>query len=149
MSSPERWGGNVGQLCTFNVEQLYVGIEVSCIQEILRFQPLTRVPLAPSPVRGLMSLRGQIVPVLDLRERLGLPAASDDQESFVVLIRTAEGPVSLVVDRVGDVVDVTEDIFEPVPETMQSQLRPFLHGAYKLEKSLLLSLNAHAAVSLH
>lgn len=137
------------QLCTFNVEQLYVGIEVSCIQEILRFQPLTRVPLSPSTVRGLMSLRGQIVPVLDLRERLGLPAATDERESFVVLIRTAEGPVSLVVDRVGDVVDVTDDLFEPVPETMQSQLRPFLHGAYKLEKSLLLSLNAHAAVSLH
>lgn len=138
----------MSQLCTFNVEQLYVGIEISCIQEILRFQPLTRVPLAPSAVRGLMSLRGQIVPVLDLRQRLGLPPASDDKESFVVLIRTDEGPVSLVVDHVGDVVDVNEEIFEPVPETMQSELRPFLLGAYKLERTLLLSLNAHAAVSL-
>lgn len=136
-------------LCTFNVEQLFVGIEISCIQEILHMPPLTPVPLASESVLGLMSLRGQIVPVIDLRQRLGLSPMSSQQTCFVVLIRTDDGPVSLVVDHVGDVVEVDADAFEPIPETMRADIRPFIRGAYKLERKLLLSLNARAAVSLH
>ena len=136
------------QLCTFNVEQLFVGIEISQIQEILHMPPLTEVPLAPDGVSGLMSLRGQIVPVVSLRRRLGLPGAPQEAEQFVVLIRTDDGPVSLIVDHVGDVLEVDDTLFEPVPDTLRGELRAFLRGAYKMEPKLLLSLNAKAAVSL-
>lgn len=135
-------------ICTFDVDTLYVGIEVSRIQEILRAQPLTPVPLAPSVIRGLMSLRGQIVPVLDLRERLGLHPAPPDAEQFNVLIRTADGPVSLLVDKVGDVVEIESEAFEPAPDTLDASYRTLIRGAYKLERRLLLALDPTTAVSV-
>ena len=69
-------------------------------------------------------------------------------EAFNVLIRTPEGPVSLVVDRVGDVVEVSPDTFEPAPDTLRSSLRPLIRGAYNLERRLLLALDAEAAVQV-
>jgi purine-binding chemotaxis protein CheW len=110
-------------MCTFDVGKLFIGIEVSRIQEILRQQPITPVPLAASVIRGLMSLRGQIVPVLDLRQRLGVPPAGADIEQFNVLIRTGDGPVSLLVDRVGDVLEIDAHSFEPAPDTLNMAYR--------------------------
>jgi purine-binding chemotaxis protein CheW len=134
-------------LCTFQVDALFIGIEIGRIQEILRAQPVTPVPLAPASIRGLMSLRGQIVPVVDLGERLGVRLRSGD-DAFNVLIRTAEGPVSLLVDYVGDVVDVEPEAFEPAPDTMRSSMRSLILGAYKLERRLLLALDAMSAVQV-
>jgi purine-binding chemotaxis protein CheW len=135
-------------LCTFDVDSLFIGIEISLIQEILRPQPVTPVPLASSVILGLMSLRGQIVPVINLAERLGVQLQDGGAEAFNVLIRTPDGPVSLVVDRVGDVIEVSPDTFEPAPDTLRASLRPLIRGAYKLERRLLLALNAEAAVQV-
>jgi purine-binding chemotaxis protein CheW len=136
------------QLCTFEVAKLLVGIDIRSIQEILRVQPITSVPLAPATVRGLMSLRGQIVPVVDLRVRLGLPAA-DTLSGFDVIVRTSQGPVSLLVDEVGDVVEVGAETFEPVPDTMSASARPFIRGAYRLEKRLLLTIEAETVACVN
>lgn len=135
-------------LCTFDVDTLFIGIPISRIQEILRPQPVTPVPLAPSTILGLMSLRGQIVPVINLAERLGVQMQDGGAEAFNVLIRTPDGPVSLLVDRVGDVVEVSPDTFEPAPDTLRSSLRPLIRGAYKLERKLLLALDAESAVQV-
>jgi purine-binding chemotaxis protein CheW len=139
---------NTEHMCTFDVGKLFIGIEVSRIQEILRAQPITPVPLAASVIRGLMSLRGQIVPVLDLRQRLGVAAADPDVEQFNVLIRTGDGPVSLLVDRVGDVLEIDVHSFEPAPDTLNSAYRTLIRGAYKLEKKLLLALDPSSAVTV-
>lgn len=138
----------IEHLCTFDLDTLFIGIEVSRIQEILRAQPVTPVPLAASVIRGLMSLRGQIVPVLDLRQRLGVPPADPELEQFNVLIRTGDGPVSLLVDRVGDVVEVETSAFEPAPDTLNSAYRSLIRGAYKLERRLLLALDPSSAVTV-
>lgn len=139
---------NIEHMCTFDVDSLFIGIEVSRIQEILRAQPVTPVPLTASAIRGLMSLRGQIVPVMDLRERLGVPPADPAQEQFNVLIRTSDGPVSLLVDRVGDVLEIDSNAFEPAPDTLNAAYRSLIRGAYKLEKRLLLALDPTHAVTI-
>jgi purine-binding chemotaxis protein CheW len=138
----------IEHLCTFDVDALFIGIQISRIQEILRTQPLTPVPLTSSVILGLMSLRGQIVPVINLAERLGVQLQAGRADGFNVLIRTPDGPVSLLVDRVGDVVEVQSEAFEPAPETLRSSLRPLIRGAYKLEKRLLLALDAEAAIQV-
>lgn len=138
----------IEHLCTFDLDSLFVGIEVSRIQEILRAQPVTPVPLAPSVIRGLMSLRGQIVPVMDLRQRLGVNPAEPELEQFNVLIRTGDGPISLLVDRVGDVVEVETSLFESAPDTLNAAYRSLIRGAYKLERRLLLALDASSAVTV-
>jgi purine-binding chemotaxis protein CheW len=135
-------------LCTFDIDSLFIGIEISRIQEILRPQPITHVPLADPAIRGLMSLRGQIVPVIDLAQRLGVQLLNDGTEAFNVLIRTPEGPISLLVDHVGDVVEVDSDAFEPAPDTLRSSMRPLIRGAYKLERRLLLALDAISAIQI-
>ena len=130
------------QFCTFYVRGLFLGLEVTCIQEVIRYQPLTVVPLTPPVIAGLMNLRGQIVTAIDLRHRLGLPPRDTGERPLNVVVRTAEGPVSLLVDEIGDVIEVGDDAFERPPETLGDDARELIRGAYKLKDRLLLVLDA-------
>src|SRR4051794_28626709 len=94
------------QYCTFFLDEHYFGIDVLKVQEIIRFQQMTRVPLAPPAVRGLINLRGQIVMGIDLRRRLGLQGAAAEATPVNIVVRTDDGAVSLLVDEIGDVVEV-------------------------------------------
>lgn len=136
------------QLCTFYIASYFLGVEALRVQEVLRQQPLTPVPLAANLVRGLMNLRGQIVPALDLRHALGFAALPPDAKCFNVLLRSPNGLVSLLVDRVADVIEVPSEDFEPLPETLVGQGRRLLRGAYKLDKRLLLVLDVDRAVNV-
>jgi purine-binding chemotaxis protein CheW len=129
------------QFCTFLVRGMLFGLEVTCIQEVIRYQPLTPVPLTASTIAGLINLRGQIVTAIDLRVRLGLPARDPEERPLNVVVRTADGPVSLLVDDIGDVIQVDEDTFERPPETLGDAARELIRGAYKLKGRLLLVLD--------
>ncbi len=87
--------------CTFHVADGLYGLEVERVHEVLRAQPLTRVPLAPPAVAGLLNLRGQIVPAVDLRTLFGR-TPREGAGGFVV-VRAADGLIALVVDAIGDV----------------------------------------------
>ncbi|MEZ6063444.1 MAG: chemotaxis protein CheW [Planctomycetaceae bacterium] len=132
--------------CTFHLADLYLGIEVSKVHEVLRYQRMTRVPLVPPVVRGLMNLRGQIVTALDLRQRFGLPAADTEQQPLNVVVRSREGAVSLLVDRISDVIETVPQDFERAPETLRGVLRDFIRGAYKLKGQLLLILDTDRVI---
>jgi purine-binding chemotaxis protein CheW len=112
------------------------------VQEVMRTLEMTPVPLAPHAVRGLINLRGQIVTAIDLRRRLGLPERAADQEPMNVVMRTDDGAVSLLVDEIGDVIEVNEDAFEPPPDTLQGDARALIKGVYKLNGQLLLILDS-------
>ena len=132
--------------CTFRIDGLLFGVPVSKVQEVLRSQPTTKVPLAPSSVHGLMNLRGQIISALNVREKLGL-VTDEDQESLNVVIRSDEGPISLLVDEIGDVIRVDENQFESVPDTIRGAQRELTLGAYKLQDELLLVLDADCVIA--
>ncbi|HTQ06613.1 MAG TPA: chemotaxis protein CheW [Polyangiaceae bacterium] len=136
------------QYCTFELDGLYLGLEARKVQEVLRYQPVTGVPLAPFPVRGLMNMRGQIVLVIDLRRRLDLPEAPEHVRPVNVLVRGGDGLASLLVDRVGDVLELAPEAFEPVPDTLSGTARSLLRGAYQLPDRLLLELDAEQAIAL-
>lgn len=129
------------QLCTFRLADQYFGVDALKVQELIRHQPMTPVPLAPPSVRGLINLRGQIVTAIDLRSHFGLPEVECETELMNIVIRTDDECVSLLVDRIGDVLTVDQQNFEPPPETLEETLRPFIDGAFKLEDRLLLLLN--------
>jgi purine-binding chemotaxis protein CheW len=135
-----------GQFCTFFVNGLFLGVEVTRIQEVIRYQPLTAVPLTPSVIAGLMNLRGQIVTAIDLRQRLGLPPRTCEDLPTNVVLRTDDGAVSLLVDEIGDVIEVDEDAFERPPETLDGEARELIRGAYKLKGRLLLVLDAERTI---
>jgi purine-binding chemotaxis protein CheW len=135
-----------GQLATFRLDGDLYGIEVEHVQEVLRSQGLTRVPLAPSAVAGLINLRGQVVTAIELRERLGRPPRPEGTDAVVIVVRLHGEAVSLLVDSIADVVDVAAGDFETPPDTLDGQARELIRGAYKLDGQLLLALDVHKAV---
>ena len=135
------------QLCTFYVDSLFLGIEVQKVQEVIRYQKMTRVPLAPATISGLINLRGQIVTAIDLRERLGLAPRKPGELPMNVVVRDADGAVSLLVDRIGDVVEVGEESFETPPLTVRPSARALIRGTYKLSEKLLLVLDTERILS--
>ena len=139
---------STSQLSTFHVGRYAFGIEVKSVQEVIRYQPMTRVPLAPPSVGGLINLRGQVITAIDLRHRLGLPARADGVLPMNVVVRTADGAVSLLVDRIGEVVHADSDDFEAPPETVTGPGRELILGAYKLDGALLLALDVPRAVDV-
>lgn len=136
------------QYCTFRLDELTFGIEVDRVQEVIRYQPMTGVPLANTVVQGLINLRGQIVTALDLRRRLELEPRPEDKAPMNIVVRTFAGGLSLLVDEIGDVVDVDEATFEGPPETLDGIARELIRGAYKLEDRLLLILDTDRVVQL-
>ncbi len=140
---------NTHQYCTFYLDGHYFGLDVLRVQEIIRYQPMTRVPLASPAVKGLINLRGQIVTALDLRRRLGLCERPSGQEPLNVVVQTSDGAVSLLVDEIGDVLEVAENLFERPPETLANSARELIRGAYKLPDRLLLILDPERAVDVN
>ena len=136
------------QYCTFFVAGHYFGLDVLKVQEVIRYQEMTRVPLAPPEVAGLINLRGQIVTAIDLRRRLELGNRPAGELPLNVVVHTDDGAVSLLVDEIGDVLKVPESLFEPPPETLRGTARELIRGAYKLTDRLLLVLDIERTVSL-
>jgi purine-binding chemotaxis protein CheW len=134
------------QLATFWLDGDLYGVEVEHVQEVLRSQSITRVPLAPSAVAGLINLRGQVVTAIELRERLGRRPRPEGQEAVVIVVRLHGEAVSLLVDSIADVVDVDVRDFEAPPDTLDGAARDLIRGAYKLAGQLLLALDVNRAV---
>ena len=136
------------QFSTFFVDGLFFGVEVEKVQEVIRYQEMTRVPLAPLVVRGLINLRGHIVTAVDLRRRLELHERPADQLPMNAVVRSEDGAVSLLVDEIGDVLEVDEETFEGPPETLGQQARELVPGVYKLKDRLMHVLDTGKAMNL-
>ena len=136
------------QYCTFYLDDIFFGVEVGKVQEVVSWQEMTRVPLAPPVVRGLINLRGQIVTALELRRRLEMPERPAGRNPVNVVVRADDVPTSLLVDQIGDVLEVSEESFERPPETLKGVARELILGAYKLKERLLLILDMEKVVSV-
>ncbi len=136
------------QFCTFYLDSLLFGIELRRVQEVLRYIGMTPVPLAPDVVSGLINLRGQIVTAVDLRRRLDLDPRPASIPPMNVVVRSEDGSVSLLVDEIGDVVEVDEDTFEPPPETLHGTVRNVILGVQKLKDRLMHVLDTEKACQI-
>jgi purine-binding chemotaxis protein CheW len=136
------------QFSTFFLDRLFFGIEVEKVQEVIRYQQMTKVPLASRVVEGLINLRGQIVTAIDLRQRLKLEPRDVGQLPMNVVVRTDDGALSLLVDEIGDVLEIEDETFEQPPETISGVARDLIRGVYKLRDHLLLVLDTERAVQL-
>ena len=135
------------QFCTFFLQDQCFGVPVEQVQEVIRYQEMTRVPLGPDVVRGLINLRGQIVMAIDLRRRFGMQERSESELPMNVVVRTEDGAVSFLVDEIGDVIEVKEDDFEHAPDNLQSRAGTLIRGVYKLPERLLVVLDTERAVN--
>ena len=136
------------QFCTLRIGDHLFGVPVLRVQEVISYQSMTRVPLAPPVLSGLINLRGQIVTAIDMRERLAMPERPEGELPMNVVLNTAGGAVSLLVDDIGDVVEVTDEIHEPPPETLRGVAKDLICGVYKFEGQLLLELDVDATIDV-
>ncbi|MBT0771381.1 chemotaxis protein CheW [Kineosporia sp. J2-2] len=135
------------QLSTFHVGSYLFGVEVALVQEVVRMQTFTPVPLAPPEVAGLINLRGEVLTAIDVRARLGLPPSGSERPQVNVVVRVDDEPVSLLVDEIGGVVEVSQIPFESTPSTVDAQVGSLLLGAYTMPEKLLLALDARALLA--
>ena len=136
------------QFCTFYLDKLLFGVELQRVQEVIRSLEMTKVPLAPEVVSGLINLRGQIVTAVDVRKRLELKPRPAGIPAMNVVVRTEDGAVSLLVDEIGDVVQVEETSFEPPPETLRGSVRTMILGVHKLNNRLMHVLDIEKACQI-
>lgn len=135
------------QYATFEVAEQLFGVDVAKVQEVLAFHEYTAVPLAPSAIGGLFNLRGQVIAAVDLRVQLGLPAREFGGTAMNVIVREDDEPVSLLVDRIGEVVELDDADLEPPPDTLTGPCRDLIVGTFKLDDRLMLALDARRATS--
>ncbi|MFI5493179.1 chemotaxis protein CheW [Actinoplanes sp. NPDC051859] len=134
------------QFATFEVAGQLFGVEVDTVQEVLSYNEYTPVPLAPPAVGGLFNLRGQVIAAVDLRVQLGLARQALQGPVMNVILRGDGEPVSLLVDRIGEVVDLDDDAFEPPPDTLAGSTRELVTGTFKMDGRLMLALDVNQAV---
>ncbi|MEM9880305.1 MAG: chemotaxis protein CheW [Pseudomonadota bacterium] len=137
------------EFVTLRLEGQLLGIPVLQVHDVLKAQNMTPVPVAPHFIAGLINLRGRIVTCIDLRARLGLPAAIDEDEStgMSVVVEQDGEPYSLLIDRVGDVLKLSIDEYERNPITLESTWADVSAGVYRLEKELLVILDVDRLLS--
>ncbi|OUR93451.1 hypothetical protein A9Q84_18430 [Halobacteriovorax marinus] len=131
---------DLNQLCGFKIGNGHYAVSVLDVQEVIKPQLLTPVPLAPNYVKGLINLRGQIVTAISLRTLFGLEEI-DKEDYMNIIVRSGDSLYSLVVDEILDVIDVEKETYEPTPETLEDKIKKFISGVYKLEKNLLILLD--------
>jgi purine-binding chemotaxis protein CheW len=141
-------GQSSGQFSTFHVGDLFFGVDVLHVQEVLCLQPMTPVPRSPDVIEGLINLRGQIVTAIDMRRRLRLPPRAVEQAVMNVVVRTLDGVVSLLVDEIGDVLEMDADSYERPPDNLNPATKDLIRGVYKLKGQLLLVLDEERTVDL-
>jgi len=142
------------KVCTIYLDGHMFGIEVEKVREVLRYQAMTTVPLTPPEVSGVINLRGQTITTLDLRTSLGLTPRDAEQEAgqeglpMNVVLMTEDGTVSVLVDDIGDVIELDRNESEPVPATVDTHLRRLIRGVHQLPEDLLLLLDIDRAVQV-
>jgi purine-binding chemotaxis protein CheW len=133
-------GAKENQLCGFRVAKEFYAISVLDVQEVIRPQPITTIPLAPDYIRGLINLRGQIVTVISLKVLFGLPE-NEGQDKMNIIVSSGEFLYSLEVDEIMDVIDVDLSNYEDTPTTLSSKVSTYIKGVFKLEERLQILLD--------
>jgi len=128
---------NSMDFATFYIGDALCGMDILRIQEINKQMEMTSVPQAPDYVKGILNLRGQIVTVIDLSRKLGLPGAVSGEDARNIIVKSQGEHVGLLVDRISDVIKVDWDKVEQPPAGMDGLQGKFFKGVYKTKKTLV------------
>lgn len=129
------------QLVGFKLGNEEFAVEISRVQEINRMMKITKVPNSPHYVEGVVNLRGKIVPVVNLRDKLGLPKKEDDAKTKIIVIDIYNSLIGFIVDEVNEVLRISKNIIEPTPSLAVGIEKELINGVAKLDNRLLILLN--------
>lgn len=137
-----------GQFLTFQINTEMYGIAISSVREINQYGSITPVPKTMSHVKGVINLRGQIIPVISMRGRLGLDEISVNKETCVVVVDTNHGQVGVIVDRVHEVINLKDEQIEAAPRLTLSANQNLVIGVAKAKESVVVLLDISDSLSL-
>jgi len=129
------------QLVSFNIGEEEFGVDILKVQEIIRLVEITRVPNAPVFVEGVINLRGKVIPVIDLRKRLGLPSIAANSETRIVVVEIENKIIGFLVDCVNEVLRISRSITEPPPAIISGINSDYITAIGKLEDRILILLD--------
>jgi purine-binding chemotaxis protein CheW len=139
-----------GMYLTFVVNEETYGIEILKVQEIIGMMPVTQVPRMPAYVRGVINLRGRVIPVVDLRAKFDMDATDDTGRTCIIVIQvtcgTEEVTMGVIVDEVSDVVHIMASQIEPPPSLGASVNTDFILGMGKVENRVVMLLDTDAVL---
>jgi len=129
------------QLVTFSLGSEEFGVDIMCVQEIIRIPPITRVPKAPDYVEGVINLRGNVIPVVSLRKRFGMGEAEDSDLSRIIVLQVQNKVFGIRVDAVTEVLRLDTEAIEPPPPVALGMDAHYIRGVGKIGERLLILLN--------
>jgi len=135
------------QLVVFDLANEHYGVDIAAVESIIKLQPITFVPHAPSFVEGVTNLRGAVLPVIDLRKRFGLPAEEATKETRIVVVEMDSTTVGMVVDAVTEVLRVPEEDIEPPSPVVTTAASAFITGIAKVDERLIILLELGQVLS--
>lgn len=136
------------QVVTFHLGDEEYGVDIMKVQEIILMGEITQVPEVPDFIQGVINLRGNVVPVIDIRKRFRLKQAEKTDDTRIIVVNVNQKTMGIVVDAVNEVLRATISDIEPPPETISGLGKEYLKGLLKLEKRLLILLNIDHILSL-
>lgn len=141
-------GEKLEDFVTFIVKDQMFGIPVLKVQDILTPDRIASIPLAPAEVRGAINLRGRIVTVIDVRVRLGVEKLAENLKGMGVTVEQDNDLYTLLVDKVGDVVSMSRELYEGNPSTLDPLWRQYAIGVYRLKDNLMVILDVERLLNI-
>ena len=135
------------QLVGFKIAEEEYAVDILMVQEIIRMMQVTKVPNAPDFVDGVVNLRGRIIPVIDLRSKLGLPKKEVDKDKRIIVVEVSGKTVGFIVDAVTEVLRIPASITEPPPDLITNVNSEFIKAVGKLEDRLLILIDLEKILS--
>jgi len=135
------------QVVSFKLGSEEYGVDIAQVQEINRMVAVTHVPRAPQFMEGVINLRGQLIPIIDLRTRFGMPRAEHTKNTRIVVTEIGAKRVGMVVDSVSEVLRLALDQVEPAPEMITGVDTEYIRGVGKIEDRLIILLDLARIIS--
>lgn len=137
----------LSQVVSFRLSNEEYGLGIMQVQEIILMGEITEIPEVPHYIRGLINLRGKVIPIVDLRQRFGLAAAENSEQTRIIVVNAAANTLGIVVDAVSEVLRIEPDQIEPPPAGLLGIERAYIQGLMKMEKKIMILLNIDAILS--
>ena len=138
---------DVKQLISFTVGEEEFGLELQRVKEVIRMCQITWLPRAPYYMKGVISLRGEVIPIINLRERLGLPAIRQTSSTRIIVVELKGRKVGIVVDSASQVVRLPGEQIDPAPQAMSKVAEELISGIGKLDERLIVLLDIDSVVT--
>lgn len=136
------------QMISFNIGEDDYGVNIQTVKEVIRKREITRLPKAPAFVKGVINLRGVVIPIIDLRDRFGMEQRESTDMTRVIVAEVDGRPIGMVVDSVSHVIRIAQDQIEPPPEMDGGISEEYLKGVGKVGEQLIVLLNIDKILSV-